>query len=244
MRNTRFLCVATMILTFFFHFTGVIYSCDPILLSIITSKELTDQREQEIQTFSASLNLLGSKWRSKEELLQRDLNAVKLQWLKIFESFFTKPAVGIDTPIWESSFLEISSSIKQLQLELNEGNQEAIHSSIIHIQNLLISLYESNLDLPFFDSINLLKELIIQHRKTRDKNLEEDLVRIHLKLSNLWEKVYPKLPSDLAKIYSLPDWNQKLDEILAFNSGDFENLGLTFLQNIKQTKWNTMEPQN
>lgn len=225
----------------FFLFQSQTETCDPILLSIIASKEWNEKREQEIQIFSTSLNELGRKWRNGESINKGELNRAKIQWLRIFEQYFTKPVNGITKEEWETALLGILKALKNLTKSLDPSNSEKIHHYILHIQNILISMYDTPMDLPFFERMRLIRELLVQIQKSRLRGLDQDLGRIRRKLRGIWQGVYPLLPQSHGKKFNPQKWISKLEEILNFSNKELESIGLVFIQELMETKWKEMD---
>gem|GEM_PF-2565457 len=216
-------------------------ACDPILLSLISSRDLKEERDQKMQLFSANLNKLGAVWRSGEVMSSRNLAEVKSLWLQIFEQSYRKPLNGHEVGVWQSKLADISRTLGALSRAMKEKQSEEIHRAILHIQNQLISLYENPSNLPFFESIRLIKELIILARKSQLLGLKMDQQRISTRLSKMWNEAYDSLPKRVLQSTSLERWGRSLDDMLKLSASEFESHGFDLIQRVSEEKWKEME---
>ncbi len=223
-------------------FPALAQACDPILESLILSKDRTQRIDHDFKSLSTALRALGTHYKKFKNFEKPLLIEVQTAWLVLYRGFYLHPPPGIKSvEKWRKEMDQIGHSLGGLRKNIEHSQTNMAHKSILHLQTLLINLYGTTLSKPsFFRQNKILESLTSLFLRSRNANLEEDMQVLKQRLEKVWSKHYDLLASSSRKGLSQEEWKNKLLTFLNMSREEFEEAGPEFFTALARQYWEEM----
>ena len=174
-----------MLIVFIFLTIPKSNACDPILESLILSKNSYNSIDRLFRDLSTQLAEMGRQARV-DQSNPDTLVYAKLVWLKVYEKYYLRPPKTMNRKHWFDSIDKIAKIIKGLALKVQSQDFEEIHKNILQIQNVLISLYDGSQNKSFYSKTRMIKHLLLLAKKSKQAQLWDDLKMINQRIDTEW----------------------------------------------------------
>lgn len=216
---------------------SLVFSCDPILESLILSKSSINSIDMLFREFSTKLGQLGREARNSKIDMDTLVNT-KLVWLKVYEKYYLYPPDTINHKHWTQSIDKIAKLIKSISLGASTSDFETTHTDILKIQTTLVSIYDGSQNKSFFAKSKMIQHLFHLHKKSKLEELEEDAKLIKDRLHIEW--------NELVNYFSTKD---KILLNLDTKFSKLQNMGLdeynvqkeTIFKQLDEMYWNSQD---
>jgi hypothetical protein len=203
------------------------------------SKGRTHRVDQHFKTLSSALRALGTKFQDSGRFEKPLMIKVQSAWLTLYKGFYLHPPQNIEPrEQWRGRMDQVGAALGSLRQEIEAMHKDLAHKTILHVQTLLVNLYDTTLSKPsFFRRNKMLQSLLSLFLRSRDAENQADIQVLKARIQRGWKTHYVSLSSRLKEQIPPDEWNQKLQVFLKISRKDFERKGSKFFDGLAKQHW-------